>query len=99
MDQGTATGDVQLENDRFRVTKWTIGPGQVIPMHRHDHDYVVVPLVNRSMNVRNADGSETVSQLVLGETYSRPAGTEHEVHNPDPTEDVVFVEVEHLHIT
>jgi quercetin dioxygenase-like cupin family protein len=35
-------GEVQLENEQFRVTKWTIDPGGEIPMHRHDHDYVVV---------------------------------------------------------
>lgn len=42
-------GEVQLENEHFRVTRWTIEPGGAIPMHRHDHEYVVVPLVSDTM--------------------------------------------------
>ena len=30
----------QLENDVFRVTKWTIEPGGSIPMHRHEYEYL-----------------------------------------------------------
>ncbi|RBP67048.1 quercetin dioxygenase-like cupin family protein [Brevibacterium sanguinis] len=90
-----STGEVQLDNGIFRVTKWTIDPGGRIPMHRHDHEYVVVPLVTAAMHVRNADGTETVAELATGASYTRPAGSEHEVSNPgdDP---VVFVEVERL---
>lgn len=36
-----SNGEIQLEDDGFRVTIWTIDPG-VIPMHRHDFEYVVV---------------------------------------------------------
>ncbi|MFV0434147.1 MAG: cupin domain-containing protein [Leucobacter sp.] len=89
-------GEVQLENEHFRVTKWTIDPGGVIPMHRHDHEYVVVPLTTETMHVTNADGSEIVASLVEGQSYTRPGGAEHRVENRGSDEPVVFVEVEKL---
>ncbi|RGE21992.1 cupin domain-containing protein [Leucobacter sp. wl10] len=89
-------GDVQLENEHFRVTRWTIEPGGAIPMHRHEHEYVVVPLVTDTMHVTNADGSEAVAELTAGRSYTRPAGSEHRVENRASTAPIVFVEVERL---
>ncbi|GAA2834818.1 hypothetical protein FB468_2396 [Leucobacter komagatae] len=89
-------GDVQLENEHFRVTQWTIEPGGVIPMHRHDFEYVVIPLVTDIMHVRNADGTEIEAALQTGVSYTRPAGSEHEVSNPHSSANIVFVEVEKL---
>lgn len=89
-------GEVQLENEHFRVTKWTIEPGGVIPMHRHEYEYVVIPLVTDTMHVTNADGSEIVAELTTGLSYTRPAGSEHQVENRSSASDVVFVEVEKL---
>ncbi|MED5813890.1 cupin [Mycolicibacterium sp. 050232] len=88
--------EVQLENDWFRVTKWTIEPGGAIPMHRHDREYVVVPLVTDTMHVVTADGIEIVSELVAGQSYSRAAGSEHTVENRGDLKTIVFVEVERL---
>ncbi|MDV3126807.1 cupin domain-containing protein [Mycobacterium sp. 21AC1] len=89
-------GEVQLENDRFRVTRWTIDPGGAIPMHRHDFDYVVVPMVTGTMHVVTADGDEITADLVAGQSYSRPAGAEHTVENRGSRDAIVFVEVERL---
>ncbi|GAA1618184.1 cupin domain-containing protein [Leucobacter chromiireducens] len=89
-------GEVQLENEYFRVTQWTIEPGGVIPMHRHDYEYVVVPMVTDTMHVTNADGSEIVAELVAGQSYTRSAGSEHQVENRTSTENIVFVETERL---
>jgi hypothetical protein len=41
-----ATGETQIDNGVFRVTKWIIEPNDAIPMHVHEYEYVVVPLVN-----------------------------------------------------
>lgn len=89
-------GEVQLENEYFRVTQWTIEPGGVIPMHRHDYEYVVVPLVTDTMHVTNADGSEIVAELVTGQSYTRSAGSEHQVENRTSDRAIVFVETERL---
>lgn len=87
---------VQLENEHFRVTEWTIDPGGVIPMHRHDFEYVVVPMVTDTMHVVTAAGDEIVAELVAGQSYTRPAGSEHQVENRTSDSPVVFVEVEKL---
>ncbi|MFV8245307.1 cupin domain-containing protein [Mycolicibacterium peregrinum] len=89
-------GEIQLENEWFRVTKWTIDPGGAIPMHRHDHEYVVVPMVTDTMHVVTADGTVIVAELVAGQSYSRPAGSEHTVENRGERDPIVFVEVERL---
>lgn len=89
-------GEVQLENEYFRVTQWTIEPGGVIPMHRHDYEYVVVPMVTDTMHVTNADGSEIVANLVAGQSYTRSAGSEHQVENRTSAQNIVFVETERL---
>lgn len=89
-------GEIQLENDVFRVTKWTIDPGGAIPMHRHEYEYVVVPLVTDTMHVVTADGDEIIAELVVGQSYSRPAGSEHTVENRGERDPIIFVEVERL---
>lgn len=89
-------GEVQLENEHFRVTEWTIEPGGTIPMHLHEHEYVVVPMVTDTMHVVNADGSEVVAELVAGQSYTRPSGAEHRIENRVSSEPIVFVEVEKL---
>ena len=90
-----AHGEQQIENDNFRVTKWTIEPGDEIPMHVHEYDYVVVPLVSETMHVLNADGTEIVAELTTGASYTRAAGAEHVVQNRGANV-VEFIEVEKL---
>ncbi|WP_081416641.1 cupin domain-containing protein [Arthrobacter castelli] len=87
-DQATAT--VQLDDDRVRVTKWQFPPGTRTGWHRHELDYVVVPTIAGTMTYETADG-EATRDLVVGDSYSRPAGGEHNVIN---TTDAVFAFVE-----
>jgi mannose-6-phosphate isomerase-like protein (cupin superfamily) len=91
-----ASGETQIDNNTFRVTKWTIEPSDAIPMHLHEHEYVVVPLVNDTMHVTNSDGSEIAADLRIGQSYTRSAGAEHTVANRG-TDTIVFVEIEKLH--
>lgn len=91
-----SNGVVQLENEFFRVTEWTIQPGGVIPMHRHDYEYVVVPMVSDTMHVLQADGGVIIAKLIAGESYTRPAGSEHQVENRVSGSAIVFVEIERL---
>ncbi|MDJ1372495.1 cupin domain-containing protein [Gulosibacter molinativorax] len=90
----TSRSELQLENNTFRVTKWIIDPGGVIPMHRHDYPYVVVPLMTGSMTVTMADGTVLSTELEAGASYTRPAGGEHEVANHSEDVTVEFVEIE-----
>jgi mannose-6-phosphate isomerase-like protein (cupin superfamily) len=89
------TSEVQIDNGIFRVTKWTITPSDAIPMHVHEFEYVVVPLVNEAMHVVNAGGSEIVAEIRIGQSYTRPAGAEHTVANRGANT-IEFVEIERL---
>ena len=87
-----AVPTVQVDNDRVRVTEWRFAPDAATGWHRHDLDYVVVPLTSGRLGIRAADG-ETAAELVAGHAYFRRRGVEHDVVNVNPHE-FVFVEVE-----
>ena len=87
-----AVPEVQVDNDRVRVTKWSFARGAATGWHRHEYDYVVVPMTNGTLQIESAAGTQ-MATLVAGQSYSRLAGVEHDVINPGPNE-VVFVEVE-----
>jgi quercetin dioxygenase-like cupin family protein len=87
-----ATPTVQVENERVRVTEWRFPPGTSTGFHRHEYDYVVVPMTTARLRIVTA-GGENAGELVTGQAYFRSAGVEHEVVNDNPFE-VVFVEME-----
>ncbi|MFG3246264.1 cupin domain-containing protein [Streptomyces sp. NPDC048187] len=89
----TASASVQHEDERVRVTRWDFEPGQSTGRHLHEHDYVVVPVTDGRTDVVTPDGTVTPSRLRAGESYFRPAGTEHEVVNAG-TLPLAFVEIE-----
>ena len=90
--QKRAQAEVQLENDRVKVTQWRFAPGAATGWHKHDWDYVVVPLTTGSLRLEEPGGSRVV-QLTLGASYSRLAGVEHDVVNVNAFE-FRFVEIE-----
>lgn len=87
-----ASSQVQLDNDELRITRWTLAPGADTGMHRHEYDYVIVPVAAGTMQVDHADGSRTVNELLPGVSYFRPQGSEHTVSGIDGGLD--FVEIE-----
>jgi mannose-6-phosphate isomerase-like protein (cupin superfamily) len=87
-----AVPTVQVDGDRVRVTEWRFAPGAATGLHRHEHDYVVVPLTTGRLLIREG-GEERAADLVLGRAYARGAGVEHDVMNPGP-EPFVFIEIE-----
>jgi quercetin dioxygenase-like cupin family protein len=91
-DRRPATATVQIENALVRVTEWRFPPGTSTGFHRHDYDYVVVPMTTARLRIVSPTG-ESVGELVTGRAYFRSAGVEHEVVNENPFE-VVFVETE-----
>jgi beta-alanine degradation protein BauB len=84
--------DRQIENARARVTRHRIAPGAHTGFHRHEYDYVIVPVTHGRMRVVEG-GRETITELTAGVSYFRPAGVEHDVINGGE-EDLVFVEIE-----
>ncbi len=93
MAQAEAT--VLIDNERVRATRWQLPPGTAVGYHRHDFDYVVVPLSTARIELLDSDGQASYAMLETGIPYFRGAGVEHDVRNPDDIE-LAFVEIELL---
>ena len=87
-----AVPTVQIDNDLTRVTEWRFAPGATTGYHRHQYDYVVVPMTSGQLALSGPDG-DTTADLAAGRPYYRQAGVEHDVRNANDFE-FVFVEVE-----
>ena len=85
---------VKIENARIRVVEWRFPPGGATGWHRHEHNYVVVPLTTGTLKLVGDGGDEDrLTELVTGEPYARELGVEHDVVNVNDYE-FVFIEVE-----
>ena len=82
----------QIDNDRVRVTEWRFAPGAATGMHRHEMDYVVVPMMDGKLRLVEPTGTREVT-LKAGVSYTRKAGVEHDVINANDFE-YAFVEIE-----
>ena len=91
-DDLEAVPTVQVDNDRVRVTEWRFAPGTATGWHRHEFDYVGVPMTTGKLLLKEGDG-ERYAELTAGVSYSREVGVEHNVINANDYE-FVFVEVE-----
>ena len=87
-----AEGILRTENDQVRVTEWRFAPGAETGHHRHEYDYVIVPLTAGTMRLLGPAG-EASATLSPGVSYFRQAGVEHNVINTG-SEVLAFVEVE-----
>jgi quercetin dioxygenase-like cupin family protein len=69
-------------------------PRDATGWHRHEHDYVVVPLTTGKLKLVGDEASETVTaELEAGRPYFRKAGVEHDVVNANEFE-FAFLETE-----
>ena len=84
--------DRQVDNARVRVTRHRLVPGAHTGFHRHEYDYVVVPISDGRMRIVEG-GKESLADLTSGQAYFRQAGVEHDVFNGGDRE-LIFVEVE-----
>ena len=83
---------VQTDGPEVRVTEWRLPPGSATGHHRHDYDYVVVPMTDGVLTVVAASGTSQ-APINAGQSYFRKAGVEHDVQNRTGRE-IVFVEIE-----
>jgi quercetin dioxygenase-like cupin family protein len=93
MARAAAIPTVQIDTARLRVTEWRFPPGAATGWHRHDHDYVVVPMTTGRLLLEEPGGGFRHAALTAGISYSRETGVEHDVINDNDTE-FVFVEIE-----
>jgi quercetin dioxygenase-like cupin family protein len=82
----------RVENREVRVTEWRFSPGAETGWHRHEYDYVVVPLTDGVLRIVDGAG-ESATELEQGLAYFRKAGVEHNVINAGE-KPVAFVEIE-----
>jgi quercetin dioxygenase-like cupin family protein len=88
-----AVGTVTAETAAVRVTGWTFEVGAGTGHHRHEFDYVVVPVTGGTFTVIDGQGVVTTMQQVAGVPYLGTVGTAHDVVNATDGP-VSFVEVE-----
>ena len=91
-ERPAAVQTVLIENDRIRVSRWQFAPGAATGWHRHEHDYVVVPIADGRLQLEEGDETR-IAELSLGVPYFREAGVEHDVISPNEG-DFAFIEVE-----
>ncbi len=92
--EGTARPTVLIENERVRVTKWSFRHrGDNTGWHRHEYDYVVVPLFDGNLEIDLGENEKTFSPMKTGVPYFRQSGVEHDVINANDFE-CAFIEIE-----
>ncbi len=93
---GTAIPTILIENDRTRVTEWRFkNRGDSTGWHRHEYDYVVVPLFDGQLEIDTGTVQHTIAPMQNGVPYFREIGVEHNVINGNNFE-CAFVEIEFL---
>ena len=90
-----ASATVLIDNERVRVTRWQFAPRAATGWHRHEYDYVIVPLTDGKLRLVEADGIR-YSELKVGVPYFRETGVEHDVVNANDHE-FTFIEIEMKH--
>ena len=88
-----AKSTVFIDNERTRVTEWRFAPGASTGWHRHEFDYVVVPLLDGKLELSSGNAERHVAELSAGVPYFREVGVEHDVTNVNAFE-YAFIEIE-----
>ena len=57
---------VFIDNERVRVTEWRFAPGAATGWHRHEMDYVVVPMADGVLELVEPGGERRRAELEAG---------------------------------
>ena len=87
-----ATGTVQLDDAHTRVTRWDFVAGAETGWHKHELDYLVVPMTDCAFLLEEPTGERRVD-VAAGAPYRRNEGVEHNVINGGD-QPMSFIEVE-----
>jgi|TARA_Y100000022_G_C13123157_1_gene316722 mannose-6-phosphate isomerase-like protein (cupin superfamily) len=93
MQRKKAVANIQIDNERIRVTEYSFNKNEETGFHIHQWDYVVIPQTNGQLLLIDDNEVETTTTLLKGEPYYRKAGVSHNVIN-NGKEKLVFIEVE-----
>jgi hypothetical protein len=97
--QSSQTGrEPQFENAEVKVWKSLILPNNPLPLHRHEHPRVIIPLRGGTMKILEESGQSELHEWQTGHAYWLPInapGTHHQDVNigTEPIE-VMVVELE-----
>lgn len=75
---------VLFENEQVRVWEIELSPGEKLPMHYHDLDYVVINLTGGRTTVEREDGWHETSNSTPGRVTWRAAPHAHALINEGP---------------
>ncbi len=89
----TARSVTSVDTDHVRITTWTFEDGEDTGHHRHEYDYIVVPVTGGTFVITEPDGTTRQMTQEAAVAYLGRAGTEHNVINRSRGTSV-FVEVE-----
>ena len=92
-ERNPAKAKVQIDNNIIKVTEYSFKPGEETTFHKHEYDYVVVPITDGKLLLIDKDGQETFASLKKGVSYFRKAGVKHNVINAGES-NLIFVELE-----
>jgi len=93
MQRKKANANIQIDNNRVRVTEYSFNKNEETGFHVHQWDYVVVPQTNGIILLVDQDNVETSAKLLKGQPYYKEAGVSHNVIN-NGEEKLVFIEIE-----
>ena len=88
-----ATSTVFIDNDTTCVTEWRFAAGAETGWHRHEYNYVVVPMMDGRLRIDVGGDEHVYADMKSGAPYYREAGVEHNVINANDHE-YAFIEVE-----
>ena len=93
MTREKAKPTIQIDDKRVKVTRWNFSPGAETGWHKHEIDYIVVPLTEGILSAELPDGSTVENKLTIGASYARPAGVSHNIINMNAVP-YSFIEIE-----
>ena len=79
--KNSARAKVQIDNKNVKVTEYSFKPGEETKFHKHEYDYVVVPLTDGKLLLIDKNGEKTLASLKKGVSYFRKSGVQHNVIN------------------
>lgn len=83
-----------FDDERTRVTQWTIAPGEQTGWHLHDYDYLTLQQSTGKLHLKSADGKELVIDYVPGAARLFRAPVEHNATNIGDVE-IRVIEIEY----
>jgi quercetin dioxygenase-like cupin family protein len=72
---------LEFENEKVRIFRTRVGPGEGVPMHDHVHDAVSVYLTDLRVRVTTASGEVEDRPGKAGQVSFFPGGRRHKIEN------------------